>query len=139
MRERVNSEIGEGSRIVGGISRGERLVLAAMLLFLGCQSVLLRAQTGSAQATAPETTEQKIDRLTAAMAQAQAQMETYQKELLELRQQLTALQQQMAAEKAASRPAEQPAPASAGGAEAASGAPATLEEIRERQIGRAHV
>lgn len=133
MRERVNSEIGEGSRIVGGISRGERLVLAAMLLFLGFQSFLLRAQTGSAQATAPETAEQKIDRLTAAVAQAQAQMETYQKDLLDLRRQLTALQQQMAAEKAASRPAGQPAPANAGGADAASGAPATLEEIRERQ------
>ena len=133
MRMRINSEVSEGARTVGGVLRGERLVLAAMLLFLGWQSVLLRAQAGSAQATAPETTEQKIDRLTAAVAQAQTQMDAYQKELLELRRQLTALQQQMAAEKAASRPAPQPAPANAGGAQAASGAPATLEEIRERQ------
>ncbi len=133
MRMRVNSEVGERARIVGGISRGERLVMTAMLLILGCHSVLLRAQTGSAQATAPETAEQKIDRLTAAVAQAQAQMDAYQKELLELRRQLTALQQQMAAEKAASPEATQTAPGGPAVAESSSGASATLEEIRERQ------
>jgi outer membrane murein-binding lipoprotein Lpp len=115
MRMRVNSEVGERARIVGSISRGERLVMTAMLLILGCHSALLRAQTGSAQATAPETAEQKIDRLTAAVAQAQAQMDAYQKELLELRRQLTALQQQMAAEKAASPEATQTAPGGPGG------------------------
>ncbi|MGP8175621.1 MAG: hypothetical protein ACLP7O_13880 [Terracidiphilus sp.] len=60
-------------------------------------------------------------------------MEAYQKQLLELRQQIAALQQQMAAEKAVSPPATQPATANAGGAEAPAVNAASLEEIRERQ------
>jgi hypothetical protein len=58
-------------------------------------------------------------------------MEAYQKELLDMRQQLTALQQQMAAETAGSPPAAQTA--TANGVTAVAETPATLEEIRERQ------
>jgi hypothetical protein len=60
-------------------------------------------------------------------------METYQKQLLELRQQLMALQQQMAEERATSLPAAHAATANESSAEATAGAAATLEEIRERQ------
>ena len=132
MRMRVTSEISAGECVFPSVSPGKQLVLAVMLLFFGCQSVSLRAQTGSGQVTAPETTEQKIDRLTTAVGQAQAQMEAYRKELLELRHQLVALQQQVAAEQA-SRPAAQTAAANAGGAEDAAKVPAMLEEIQERQ------
>jgi hypothetical protein len=129
---RVNSHYGDQACIPGNFARRERLVVAAMLLFLCCQSAHLRAQDGSGQTTAPETTEQKVERLAAAVAQAQSQMEAYQKELLELRQQLTALRQQMAAETAGSPPSAQTTTAN-GGSATASEAPATLEEIRERQ------
>jgi hypothetical protein len=108
-------------------------VLAVLLLFLGCQGAPMRAQSVTGQATAAETTEQKVEHLTEAVTQAQAQMEAYQKQLTELRQQLTALQQQMVAEKTASSPAPQPAVANAGDAGTASGNRATLDEIRERQ------
>jgi hypothetical protein len=110
-----------------------RFACATLILLLGCQSHLSRAQSGSAQTTAPETVEQKIDRLTTAVEQAQTQIEDYQRQLLDLRRQLIALKQQMAAEKTASSPAGQPVTAEAGGAGVASEAPATLEEVREQQ------
>jgi uncharacterized coiled-coil protein SlyX len=110
-----------------------RLAPVAILLVVCCKSNALWPQSASGQAAVPETTEQKIDHLTAAVAQAQTQMEAYQQQLLELRRQLAALQQQMAAEKAASPTAAQSATANAGSAEAAASSPASLDEIRERQ------
>ena len=84
------------------------------------------AQGDADKTVAPQTTEQKVEQLTAAMAQVQAQMEANRQVLLDLQKQLAALQQQMAAEKAASTattsPTAQPAVASA-----------TLDEIKERQ------
>ena len=130
---RVKSEYGGEARVRGNLLWRERLVLAAMLLIFCCQSVLALGQSEASQNAAPETTEQKIDNLTAAVAQAQTQIEAYQKQLLELRQQLIALQRQVAAEKAATLPGAQAATANEGGAESATGTPATLEEIRERQ------
>ena len=130
---RVNTEYSGEARIFGKTPRGGRFAPAAVLLLLCCQSALAGGQSGTGQTPALETTEQKIDRLTAAVAQAQTQMEAYQKQLLELRQQLMALQQQMAAEKATSLPAPQAATANESGTEAAAGGAATLEEIRERQ------
>jgi len=130
---RVKPEYSGEARILGSFLGRERLVLAAMLLFLSCQCALARGQSAAGQTAAPETTEQKIDRLTAAVTQAQAQMEAYQQQLLELRQQLMALQEQMAAEKAAALPAAQAATSDKAGAAAATGASATIEEIRERQ------
>jgi uncharacterized coiled-coil protein SlyX len=130
---RANSKYGEEAPIVGNLLRPERLVLAAMLLFLGCQGEPAWPQSGARQTSPAETSEQKLEELTAALAQAQTQMEAYQKQLLELRQQIEALRLQMAAETLPSPPATQPVAANARGAEAASEASATLGEIRERQ------
>ncbi len=133
MRLRVHSEINKGVFKFAASLPTKHLRLVVMILFFGCKSISLCAQTEAEQRTAPETAEQKIDRLTAAVAKAQAQMEAYQHELLELRQQLIALQQQVAAERAATRPAEQSAAVNAGGDQASAKVAATLEEIQERQ------
>lgn len=121
------------TRIFSNCLQGAPLVFAVVFLSLCCQRGLVWAQSDAGQTTATETIEQKIEHLTAAVAQAQTQMEAYQKQLLELRQQIAALQQQMAAEKAVSPPATQPATANAGCAEAPAVNTASLEEIRERQ------
>ena len=108
--------------------------MRAVILLLLCYPLPhARAQGEPGQASPPETTEQRVEHLTAAMAQAQAQMDAYQKQLVDLQRQLAELQQQMAAEKAASLPSKQAAGAGVESAEAASGTSATLDEIRERQ------
>jgi uncharacterized coiled-coil protein SlyX len=127
---RVNSQYGG---ILGNFAWVEHLVLAALLLFLCCGSMRLRAQSGTEQTTTPETTEQKVERLTAAVTQAQAQMEAYQKQLDELREQLTALRQQMTTETAATPPHAPPGAANTGTAVPVSGASTTIEDIGERQ------
>lgn len=120
----------------------KRMLLAAALMFLCGQSVPARAQSTPAQAApretaAQETTEQKVEHLTEAMAAAQAQLEAYQGKLVEMREQLTLLRQQMATEKAGVLPTQpttmQPAGANAGNGEVASETSATLDEIKERQ------
>jgi phage shock protein A len=110
------------------------LAIAALLsTHLG--SVAL-AQNTAAPPASSETTEQKVQQLTAAVARAQSQMDSYQKQLQELQRQLSALQGQLAAEKA-----NPPAP-SAPAVSASSNAPAgvstsasgsAIEDIRERQ------
>ncbi len=107
-------------------------MFAVAFLALCCPSRILLAQSAAGQTARPETTEQKIAHLTAAVAQAQAQLEANQKQLLELRKQLEALQQQMAAEKAVAPPATHPPTANSGG-EASTVNAASLGEIRERQ------
>jgi hypothetical protein len=134
---RINPEYGpeycEATRAFRNLPQRGRFVFSTAVLLLCCQSSFLWAQSEAGQTTAPETTELKLEHLTAAMAQAQAQMEAYQKQLIELRQQLAVLQLQMAAEKAASPPAAHPATANAGSAGASSGTPASIEAIREKQ------
>ena len=109
------------------------LVFAVAFLPLCCPSRILLAQSAAGQTAATETTEQKIEHLTAAVAQAQAQLEANQKQLLELRKQLEELQQQMAAEKTVAPPATQPATANTGVGDASAVNAASLGEIRERQ------
>jgi hypothetical protein len=127
---------GEKAPAFRDIMGGDRRLLAAVLLLLCGLSLPVGAQSAPAPIVAPETTEQKIEHLTEAMIAAQAQLEAYQKQLIELRQNLSALKQQMAAEKGTSLPTPaatvQPADANAGG-EVALATPATLDEIRERQ------
>jgi uncharacterized coiled-coil protein SlyX len=92
------------------------------------------AQSAAEQTSAPGTMEQRVEALTAAVTQAQAQMEAYQKQIADLRLQLAALKEQMAAEKGTPPPptqAEASNPNQA--AEASPAAPATLDEIREKQ------
>jgi hypothetical protein len=105
------------------------IVLPAMLMFLCSLSPLSQAQSEPGQTNTQQTTEQKVERLTAAVAQAQAQIETYQNQLIELRQQLDMLKQQMAAEKGITSPTTPPTNTAA----TASEPPTTLDEIRERQ------
>lgn len=107
----------------------ERVVLLVALPLLCSPSLLARGQSVSAQNPALENTEQRVERLTAALAQAQAQMDAYQAQLKDLRQQLGALKEQMAAERYIAQSAAQTA--SANGVEAVPANAATLEEIRE--------
>jgi len=130
---RVYLQHGKEARIFGDIVRRQPLAPAVALLVLCCLSPQVCAQNLPAQSTAPETAEQKVEHLTAAVAQAQAAIEDYQKQLTELRQQLASLKQQMAAESAASALATGAANAKAAGSEVASRTAATLDEIRERQ------
>lgn len=91
------------------------------------------AQSVSAQIPAQESTEQRVEHLTAAVAQAQAQVEAYQAQLTELRLQLAVLRQQMTAEKSIGPSGAETASTKAGVTDVTPAAPATLEEIRERQ------
>ena len=106
-------------------------------------AALLSAHSNSAlaQTAAPsETTEQKVQQLTAAVARTQSQMDSYQKQLQELQRQLSELQEQLAAEKA--NPPAPSAPAGKPAVSASSNAPtgvstsastSAIEDIRERQ------
>jgi uncharacterized coiled-coil protein SlyX len=106
------------------------LTIAALLSAHPSSSAL--AQTTPAPPASPETTEQKVQQLTAAVARAQSQMDSYQKQLQELQRQLSALQGQMAAEKA-----NPPAPLANAGNPAVSSSSSqsgsAIEDIRERQ------
>lgn len=121
------------------LSAARRLLPTVALLFLCAPGAPAQSQATPesavpAQQSATQTTEQKVELLTAAVAQAQAQLEANQKLLLDLQKQLAALQAQMASEKASGNPASSPAPAST--AAAAPLPPATtpsLDEMRERQ------
>ena len=114
-------------RVLASSPIGVRSWFAAGLLLFGLLSNTLCAQNGTGQAT--ETTEQRVEHLTAVVAQAQAQMEAYQKQLLEMQAELAALHLQMAAEKAAGQPAVAAAPS----AHPEAGTQSALDEIRERQ------
>ena len=130
---RVNSKYGEKSDVSRLLLRREQLLPLVMLLFICFQCSSARAQSEAAQAAAPSTTEQKVEQLTEAVTQAQAQMEAYQQHLIELRQELDVLRLQMAAENARAPSKTQPVIATPGSTETATGTPASLEEIRERQ------
>jgi hypothetical protein len=104
-----------------------------VFLLLSCSSAFVCAQRGSEQTTTPLTLEQKVERLTAAMTQAQAQIEADQKQLLELRQQLQALQKEIAEQKTAPTPASQAEIANSYTAKDSSSESDALNEIREQQ------
>jgi hypothetical protein len=108
--------------------------LVALLLVFGRLST-------SAQSAAPpdaptETTAQQVERLSAAMTQAAAQVEASQKLLLDLQQQMAVLKLRMAAEAAAGStakaPPTSPANASATPSANAPASPSDLEDIREQ-------
>ena len=64
---RVNSIYGWQSRVIGNCGLRASVVFAAVFLSLYCLSAFTCAQSGPQQATTPETLEQKVERLTAAM------------------------------------------------------------------------
>jgi uncharacterized coiled-coil protein SlyX len=119
---------------------GRRAALAVAMLLSTLPGAL--AQGAPAPPAPAETTEQKVERLTAAVASAQTQMDAYQKQLQDMQKELSALQNELAAEKGAVSPvpvAPQNASASSTSAPnastsaSASASAGTLEDIRERQ------
>jgi hypothetical protein len=80
----------------------------------------------------PQATEEKIKKLTDAVAQVQAQINAYQGQLQEFQKQLNSLQQELATEKSATAATTaSPAPKDQPPAQSASAT--ALDEIRERQ------
>ena len=116
--------IADGRR---AIHYGSAAAFGAILLLSILESRIW-AQTPAAQTAPPASTEEKVQRLTDAVAQVQAQMLANQKQLEELRRQLAALQAQVAAEKNPGTTLVQPDASSA-----AATLSAAVDEIRERQ------
>ncbi len=112
---------------------GRRATLAAAVLLSVIPRGVVFAQDAAITPPLPaETTEQKVQRLTAAVAGTQAQMEAYQKQLQEMQKELSALQKELAAEKS-TVVAPPSAPSTTVSTSAPSASAATLEDIRERQ------
>ena len=107
---------------------GRPAAMFGAILLLSSQGICVAAQTPAAQTAPPASTEEKVQRLTDAVAQVEAQMLANQKQLEELRQELAALHAQMAAER---NPAAIPAQSDA--SSAAATLSAAVDEIRERQ------
>jgi hypothetical protein len=130
---RVNSQSSGRPHIFRRILGAERLARHGTLPLLFFLLSLAHAQSAHSQIPPQKSTEQRVEHLTAAVAQAQAQMDAYRAELTELRRQLEALKVQMAAEKMSSKPAAGTSIATEGSAAVATATASTLEEIRERQ------
>jgi uncharacterized coiled-coil protein SlyX len=91
-------------------------------------------QNAGAPSAQRETTEQKVERLTAAVAQAQSQIDAYQKQLQDLQKELSTLKDQLAAERsAAPTPSTAPRNTAANSSAAPGSSSSALEDIRERQ------
>src|ERR1700760_1530916 len=104
---------------------------AAVLLSLIPRGVAFGQDAATAPPLPSETTEQKVQRLTAAVASTQAQMDAYQKQLQEMQKELSALQKELAAEKGAVV-APPSTPSTTTSTSAPSASAATLEDILER-------
>jgi uncharacterized coiled-coil protein SlyX len=96
---------------------------------------VLTMRFGVAQGTSSaETIEQKVDRLTTALAHTQSQVEAYQNQLQDLKKQLSELQQQLAAEKPATTVAPATSPLNSSTAsQSASSSRDAIQDIEERQ------
>jgi hypothetical protein len=103
----------------------------AAILAISIGASIAQAQ----QSTPQETPRQELDRLTVAVAQAQAQIAASQQQLLELQRSLASLEQRFAGEAGQpASPAEQSlSAASPSSASAAAPVPASAEDIQERQ------
>jgi uncharacterized coiled-coil protein SlyX len=117
---------------------GRRTVIAVAMLLSTLRGGFAFGQNATAAPAPSESTEQKVQRLAAAIASTQAQMDAYQKQLQQMQQELSALQSELAAQKGgvvAPPVAAQGATATTASASnpSASAATGTLEEIRERQ------
>ena len=103
---------------------------SAVVTVLLLPTLAMRPSMGQSP-PASETIEQKVDRLSAAIARTQSQMEAYQTQLEELKRQLSDVQQQLAAEKAV--PSSPPG-SKAGVPPATAGISASaIDEIKEQQ------
>jgi len=127
-------------RFAGGCRAGDsperRRLPAAVGLTLAC--VILSSgrawgQSNGAPTASAETTKERVERLTAAMAQAQAQIDANQRVLIELQKQLAELQKQMVAEgDPAETSAMSPSAAAALADAVAASKTESKDEIRER-------
>jgi hypothetical protein len=131
---------------IGSCRRSCLLSIATLLLLLSCGWPTF-AQTEAAKQATPETTEEKLKRLSTAIEQAQAALLANQKLLVDLKQELDAMQKQVAAEGSArpvlngdASPASNEASKMTDAAQATDASPsvsttstATLDEVRERQ------
>ena len=103
------------------------------LLITGFLSRPAAGQDATAPSMAQGATEQKIEQLTVAVTQAQAQVSAYQKQLLDMQDQITALRQQLAAEKNPATSAAAPQAIASKKDESPAMSTSSLDEIRERQ------
>ena len=117
-----------------GVSKVFRLFCVTLLGAMTCTiyTPAYAQSASSGQPASTESTEDKLQKLTAAVAQAQAQMNAYQNQMQELQKQLSALQQQLAAERSVAPASPSPPPPITGESSSQEGS-ASLEEIRERQ------
>lgn len=107
-------------------------LLGAVVVFLSAMSgYRALAQTSGMAAGPPESSEQKLERLSTAVSHVQEQMEGYQKLLLDLQQQLADVRQQMAAEKTAGGSATAQ-PTATAASQAPESSPPLPSEIREQ-------
>lgn len=109
-----------------------RWAVLAVTVLLSTRLDFALAQSATAPSVPSETTEQKVQQLTAAVARAQSQMDSYQKQLQELQKQLSELQSQLAAENA-HLPAPATSPQNPAASASATATASAVEEIRERQ------
>lgn len=107
-------------------TRGLWKVLPLLMIFFGSPASFVWAQ-----ATTQANLSQQIQKLTEAMARAQAQLEQSQHQLDEMRQQLIELQRQMA--QSGAPPGTQPPPAPVSAPSSAESDSAAIQDIRERQ------
>lgn len=108
--------------------------LAIAVLFTICVNHAAMGQNSPTPPVQHETTEQKVERLTAALAQAQSQMDAYQKQLQDMQKELSALTDQLAAEKGiAPAPSATSKNAPVSSSSASNSSSSALEDIRERQ------
>lgn len=90
------------------------LVPCTIAVCLASSAPAIRAQQTISQVTPQETTAQQIQKLTVAVANAQAQLEASEQQIQELRRQLTALQERLPAESETHGPQPVLIPAQAG-------------------------
>lgn len=108
----------------------EKLSVVIALLLLPAMTV----RSSVAQDTSPaETIEQKVDRLTKALAQTQSQVEAYQNQLQDLKKQLSDLQQQIATEKPGTATPVTPPSNSGTASQTASSSRDAIQDMQERQ------
>jgi hypothetical protein len=105
--------------------------MVAALLFQAALSQMVAGQEMAAPSHSSETTEELVQRLTAAVSQAQLQMSAYQQQLKSLQDQLAALQQKVALEKAPGSVTPAPTNLADAGTSLASNSP-SLDDLGER-------
>lgn len=130
---RMNKLYGRVTGVFCTFPHPVRGLLIASCVLLVAHSTYLPGQVGVDQPAKPESSEEKIERLTAAVAQAQKQMEDYRENLVELKRELNGLREQLAAEKGTSLQVENAKSTQVRDSADPAALQAAIDEIRERQ------